>query len=258
MRDLSVDARILEGTLQPSDTLMGEKYEGKYKFTSLDQADEEISLLKGKVESLKVDIKEYDCDLENTFTRYREARRVCRSLSEDIEKLQETRSVQSGLMEAAKREGTKLEEKIAECKERMGKYETRLGHAQEARQKVLNEESSTKSPIDGSPDAPREQGRLRSTGRHPTSPASKMDNEMVQKVVSRMASISRCRGMLPPHMRPEVIRKHRAWVSELPRHGGSGGQRTDKGEEEPPPPPPWPCPMYVTPPPSPPPRAPRH
>ena len=98
---------------------MGEKYERKYKFTRLNQADEEISLLKGKVESLKVDIKEYDCDLENTFTRYREARRECRSLSEDIEKLQETLRVQGSLMETAKREGTKLEEKIAECKERM-------------------------------------------------------------------------------------------------------------------------------------------
>ena len=134
---------------------MGEKYEGKYKFTSLDQADEEILLLKGKVESLKVEIREYDYDLESIFTEYRVARRIRKSLSEDIEKLQETRCVQNGLMETAKQEGTKLEEKIAECKERMGKYVTRLGHAQEARQKVLNEESGMMYPVDCSPDAPR-------------------------------------------------------------------------------------------------------
>ena len=198
-RNPNFDVRILEGTERFKDMPLGEKYEGRYKFMNVDQADEEISFLTGKVEGLKVDIEEYDSDLEDTFTRYRDAKYECRSLSEDIGKLQEDLKVQGHLMETAKKEGTKLEEKIAECKGRMGELEVQLGYAQEARHelktwKVVGGKSHKRPLGEGSPVIPREQGDVGGTNGRPSSSGSKMDNEMVQEVVDRMALLSESGG----------------------------------------------------------------
>ena len=125
--------RLIENTERFKDMPLGEKYEGKYQFMNVDQADEEISFLTGEVEGLKADIKKYNKDHRDTVTRYRDANYECRSLSEDIGRLQEDLRVQGHIMETAKKEGTKLEEKIAECKERMGELETQLEYAREAR-----------------------------------------------------------------------------------------------------------------------------
>ena len=43
-----------EGKVRFKDMPLCEKYEGKYKFMNVDQADNEISLLSGKVEGLKL------------------------------------------------------------------------------------------------------------------------------------------------------------------------------------------------------------
>ena len=101
-RNLNSGVRLIENTERFKDMPLGEKYEGKYKFMNVDQADEEISFLTGKVKGLKADIEEYDSDLKDTFTRYRDAKYECRSLSEDIGKLQEDLKVQGHLMETAK------------------------------------------------------------------------------------------------------------------------------------------------------------
>ena len=177
---------------------LGEKYEGRYKFTNVDQADMEISLLTGNVEGLEAVIKKYDSVLEDAVTRYRDAMYKCKSLHEDFKRLQEEVKVQSHLMEAAKKDSEKLEEKIAGYKERMGKFELQLGCAQEARQKVLSGKSHNRPICEGRPAVPREQGDVGGTSGRPSPSGSKMDNEMVQKVVGRMALTSKSGGMPPP------------------------------------------------------------
>ena len=105
------------------DMPLGEKYEGKYKFMNVDQADNEISLLSGKVEGLVAVIEKYDSILEVTVTKYRDAMCKCKGLGEEFERLQEEVKVQSHLIETAKNESEKLEEKMAGYVERKGKFE---------------------------------------------------------------------------------------------------------------------------------------
>ena len=52
---------------------LGEKYEGRYKFTNVGQTDMEVLLLTGKVEDLEAVITKYDNVLENTVMRYKNA-----------------------------------------------------------------------------------------------------------------------------------------------------------------------------------------
>ena len=57
---------------------LGEKYEGKYKFTDVDQDDVEVSLLMGEVESLEAVITKYDNIIENTVMRYKNVIYKCK------------------------------------------------------------------------------------------------------------------------------------------------------------------------------------
>ena len=59
---------------------LGEKYEGRYKFTSVGQTDMEVLLLTGKVEDLEAVITRYDNVLENTVMRYKNAMYKCKAL----------------------------------------------------------------------------------------------------------------------------------------------------------------------------------
>ena len=122
-----------EGEVRFKDMPLSEKYEGKYKFMNVDQADYEISLLMGRVEGLKAVIKKYDNVLEVTFTKYRDAMCRCKNLSEEFEKIARYKK--------------KLEKEVAEYKERMGKFEVRLKCAQEARQEAVCGKSHGK-PLD--------------------------------------------------------------------------------------------------------------
>ena len=189
----STECRVetdLESTVRFENMPLGEKYEGRYKFTNVDQADMEVSLLTGKVEGLEAVITRYDNVLENTVMRYKNAMYKCKSLHEDFKRLQEEVEVQSHLMETARKDNEKLEEKIAGYKESMGKFELQLGCAQEARQKVLSRKSHNRSIGESRLAVPREQGDVGGTsGRHMFS-VSKMDNDMVQQVVSHMAIVS--------------------------------------------------------------------
>ena len=169
---------------------LGKKYEGKYEFADIDQADMEVALLEGKVEGLEAVIMKYDVVLENTVRRYKNAMDKCKDLHEDFKKLQKEVEVQSSLMETAIRDTEKLEEKVFGYKESMGKYKLQLKSAEEARQKMLNTKSHGKSVDEGSLDIPSEQSVTGSKSGRPMFAVSKIDNEMVQKVVSRMAEMS--------------------------------------------------------------------
>ena len=59
---------------------LGEKYEGRYKFTNVGQTDMEVLLLTGKVEDLEAVITRYDNVLENTVMRYKNAMYKCKAL----------------------------------------------------------------------------------------------------------------------------------------------------------------------------------
>ena len=59
---------------------LGEKYEGRYKFTNVGQTDMEVLLLTGKVEDLKAVITRYDNVLENNVMRYKNAMYKCKAL----------------------------------------------------------------------------------------------------------------------------------------------------------------------------------
>ena len=77
----STECRVetdLESTVRFNNMPLGEKYEGRYKFTNVDQADMEVSLLTGKVEGLEAVITKYDNVLENTVMRYKNAMYKCK------------------------------------------------------------------------------------------------------------------------------------------------------------------------------------
>ena len=46
----NADVRLIENTKRFKDMPLGEKYEGRYQFTNVDQADKEVSVLTGEVE----------------------------------------------------------------------------------------------------------------------------------------------------------------------------------------------------------------
>ena len=176
----------------------GEKYEGRYSFRDVDQADEEIKSLVGRAEKLKEDIEGYDCDLDSTYSKYRDAKYERRSIRDEIGRLEEEWTVQDQAMETAQEERRKLERRIGECKESKDKFEVQIKLAQEARQKLMGGRPYKRPLGEGSPAVPREQGEIGSTYGCPNSSVSKMDNEMVQNVVSRMALTSKSGGMPPP------------------------------------------------------------
>ena len=101
------DVRILEDPSRFKDMPLGGKYEGKYRFLNVQQADDEIEFLTKKVEDMKVDVEEYDSDLEETFKRYEDAKKECKRLCDEIEGLQKDLKVQDNHMEMARNEGTK-------------------------------------------------------------------------------------------------------------------------------------------------------
>ena len=79
----STECRVetdLESTGRFENMPLGEKYEGRYKFTNVDQDDMEVSPLTGKVEGLEVVITKYDNVLENTVMRYKNAMYECKAL----------------------------------------------------------------------------------------------------------------------------------------------------------------------------------
>ena len=183
-----------ERTVRFNSMPLGEKYEGKYEFKDIDQADMEVALLEGKVEGLEAVIMKYHVFLANTVTRYKNAMDKCKNLHEDFKKLQREVEVQSDLMETARRDTEKIEEKIFGYKESMGKYELQLESAEEARRKVLNTKSHGETIDEGNRDTPPEQSVVESKSGRPMFSISKIDNEMVQKVVSRMAVMSETWG----------------------------------------------------------------
>ena len=136
----------------------GERYEGKYSFVNVDQADEEIAFLTERVEQLEKGIEGFCRDLEGIYSKYRNARQEGKRISEDIGRLQEDLKVQNQIMETAQEEGTKLEEKIDAYKESKGKFEVQVKYAQEARQKLMSGRPCKIPHGEGSPDVPRKQG----------------------------------------------------------------------------------------------------
>ena len=117
-----VDVRLTASEERFKDMVWGDKYEGRYRFLNVDQADEVIAFLTEKVEFLKVDIQGNDSDIDATIARYRNATHEYRSISMDIGKLQENLKVQGVIMENIKKDSMKLDERSAAYRERMCKY----------------------------------------------------------------------------------------------------------------------------------------
>ena len=197
-QDKYAEVRPIANKGRFKDMAWGEKYEGKYRFTDVGQADEEIEFMKEEVEQLKVDVEEYDSDLENINTEYRDAWYERKGLSEDIGRLQEDVKVQDRIMMTTKQESTRLEEKITVYKERISKYGTQIEHAQEARRKLMSERYYKRPLSECSPTVPREQSDTIDTNGRPSSSVSRMDNSMVQHVVGRMARKFKDGGTPPP------------------------------------------------------------